>query len=199
MKPSSVFAAFLSLALAAVLVAGCGNQMEPARKAIADIEAAVTAAGPDATKYIPDQVKAVTGQVSDLRARFEQKDYKGIVAAAPALLAQAQALAPAAAAKKAEVMAALPASWTELSASVPAVIATLEGRLAEIAKAGALPGGVDAATIEAAQRTVAMSKGLWTKANEMQAAGQLEQAVAVGKYIKDTAGAMLAKLGAPAG
>ena len=41
MKLRSVFAGFLSLVMAAVLLAGCANQMEPARKAIADIEAAV--------------------------------------------------------------------------------------------------------------------------------------------------------------
>ena len=48
MKLRSVFAGFLSLVMAAVLLAGCANQMEPARKAIADIEAAVEAAGPNA-------------------------------------------------------------------------------------------------------------------------------------------------------
>ena len=53
MKFKSVFAGFLSLAMAAVLLAGCANQMEPAKKAIADIEAAVAAAGPDAAQYIP--------------------------------------------------------------------------------------------------------------------------------------------------
>ena len=48
MKLKSVFAGFLSLVMAAVLLAGCANQMEPAKQAIADIEAAVGAAGPDA-------------------------------------------------------------------------------------------------------------------------------------------------------
>ena len=41
MKSRSAFAAFLSLVFAAALLAGCANQMEPAKKAITDIEAAL--------------------------------------------------------------------------------------------------------------------------------------------------------------
>jgi hypothetical protein len=59
MKLRSVFAGFLSLVMAAVLLAGCANQMEPARKAIAGIAAAIAAAGPDAAQFIPDQLQAV--------------------------------------------------------------------------------------------------------------------------------------------
>ena len=67
MKLKSVFAGFLSLAMVAVLLAGCGSKMEPARSAIAGIEAAIAAAGPDAAQYIPDQLQAVTSQIIDLK------------------------------------------------------------------------------------------------------------------------------------
>ena len=96
MKLKSVSAGFLSLVMAAVMLAGCANQMEPAKKAIADIEAAVEAAGPDAAQYIPDQLQAVTSQISELKMKFDQKDYKAVMAASPALLTQAQGLAAAA-------------------------------------------------------------------------------------------------------
>ena len=110
MKLKSVFAGFLSLAMAAVLLAGCANQMEPAKNAIAGIEAAIAAAGPDAAQYIPDQLQAVTSQLNDLKMKFDQKDYKGVLAAAPALLTQAQGLASAAgSAKQAAQAAALEA------------------------------------------------------------------------------------------
>lgn len=199
MKLKSVLIGLLSLALAVVLVAGCANKMEPAKKAIADIEAALHAAGPDASKYIPDQVKAVKGQIADLNTKFDQKDYKSVIAAAPAILAQAQALVPAAAAKKAEVVAALPTAWAELSGSVPAAIAALESRVEQLSMAGNAQGGVDAATLEDARKSAQKCRNQWIKASEMQAAGRLEYAVGFGKYIKENADRALATLGAPAG
>lgn len=196
MKLKFARAAFLSLALTAVLLAGCADQMEPAKKAISDIEAAVAAAGHEAVRYIPDDVKVVKDQIADLKKKFDKKDYKGVIDAAPAVLARAQALAPAAAAKKAEAQAGLQGRWNELSTSVPAVLAALESRLAE---ASTMPGSVDAATLELAKQAAANGKSLWAKANEEQAAGRLDGAVGIGTYVKDRADAALAKLGAPGG
>jgi len=75
MKLKSAFTGFISLAMAAVLIAGCANQMEPAKKAITDIEAAVAAAGPDAAQFVPDQLQAVTTAISARKMKFDQKDY----------------------------------------------------------------------------------------------------------------------------
>ena len=124
MKLKSVFAGFLSLAMAAVLLAGCANQMEPAKKAIADIEAAAAAAGPDAAQYIPDQLQAVTSQITDLKMKFDQKDYKGVIAAAPAVLAQAQGLAAAAAASMSAMAFLAGSIWLAQPASNTAAIAS---------------------------------------------------------------------------
>ena len=139
MKLKSVFAGFLAFALAAAVVAGCANQVEPAKKVIGEVESAVTAAGADATKYIPDQVQAVTSQISDLKMKFDQKDYVGVIAAAPGVLAQAQGLAAAAAAQKTKVVEALTGEWTSLAAALPVEVAALEGRIGELAKARKLP------------------------------------------------------------
>ena len=55
MKTIQPYTRFIAMVLAAFAIAGCANKMAPAQKAIADIEAAVAAAGEDATKYIPDR------------------------------------------------------------------------------------------------------------------------------------------------
>jgi len=203
MKLKSAFAGFVSLAMAAVLLAGCANQMEPAKKAIADIEAAVAAAGPDAAQYIPDQLEAVTSQIASLKAKFDQKDYKGVLAAAPALLTQAQGLAAAAGAAKEAAMAAaleaLNAEWGTLSADIPAQLAAVASRVEILAKSKKLPAGLDAATFDAARTGMDEATALWNEATAAQASGNMEQAVAAARQVKDKLNAAMAGLGMTAG
>jgi hypothetical protein len=206
MKPRSLFTAFLSMAFAALMLAGCANQMEPAQKAIADIEAAITAAGPDASQYIPNELQAVTSQLADLKAKFDKKDYKGVLAAAPALLTQAQGLAGAAssarqaaeAARTAE-LEALSAEWTTLSGTLPAAVAAIESRVNILSKSKKLPANLDAATFESVQAGLADSKALWDQATAAQASGNIDGAVTAARQVKEKTDAALAALGMTAG
>jgi hypothetical protein len=203
MKLKSAFAGFVSLVMAAVLLAGCANQMEPAKKAIADIEAAVSAAGPDAAQYIPDQLQAVTSQVASLKAKFDQKDYKGVLAAAPALLTQAQGLSAAAGAAKqaaqAAALEAMNAEWGTLSADIPAQLAAVTSRVGILSKSKKLPAGLDAATFDAARSGTDEATALWSQATAAQASGNMEQAVAAARQVKDKLNAAMAALGMSAG
>ncbi|MDH5277385.1 MAG: hypothetical protein OEW88_13255 [Gammaproteobacteria bacterium] len=203
MKLKSVFAGFFSLVMAAALLAGCANQMEPAKKAIADVEAAVAAAGPDAAQYIPDQLQAVTNQIVDLKMKFDQKDYKGVLAAAPALLTQAQGLtAAAASAKQAAEAAALEAfnsEWGALAADVPAQLAAVTKRVGILSKSKKLPAGLDAAAFAAAKSGADEATALWDQAMADQAAGNMEQAVTAARQVKEKLDAAMAGLGMSAG
>jgi hypothetical protein len=203
MKLKSVFAGFLSLAMAAVLLAGCANKMEPAKNAIAGIEAAIAAAGPDAAQYIPDQLQAVTSQLNDLKMKFDQKDYKGVLAAAPALLTQAQGLAGAAgSAKQAAQAAALQAlngEWTALSTDIPAQMAAVASRVNILSKSKKLPAGLDAASFDAVRSGTDQAKALWDQATAAQASGNMEQAVTAARQVKGNLDAAMAALGMTAG
>lgn len=203
MKSRSLFTGFLSMALAALLLVGCANQMEPARKAIADVEAAIAAAGADAAQYIPDQLQAVTGQLADLKAKFDKKDYKGVIAAAPALLTQAQGLAGAAAtarqAAEAAALEAMNAEWTALSGTLPAAVAAIESRVNILSKSKKLPANLDAATFESVKTGLADAKTLWDQATAAQASGNVAGAVTAARQVKEKADAALAALGMTAG
>jgi hypothetical protein len=203
MKLKPAFAGFFSLVLAAALLAGCANQMEPAKKAIADIEAAAAAAGADASQYIPEQLQAVTTGVADLKAKFDQKDYKGVLAAAPALLAQAQGLSAAAASAKqtaeAAALEAYNSEWGTLATDIPAQLAAVTNRVAMLSKSKKLPAGLDAAAFEAARTGADEAKTLWDQATAAQAAGNMEQAVTAARQVKEKLDAAMAGLGMSAG
>jgi hypothetical protein len=199
MKTIQPYTRFLALAFAALAVAACANKMAPAQKAIADIEAAVAAAGEDASKYIPDQVQAVTDQVANLKAMFDKKDYKGVLAAAPAVLTQAQGLASAAADKKTEMMDMYAGEWSNLAASVPQAVAAIQSRVDILSKSKKLPAGMDAAKLESVKSGLAEANSMWTQATSAQAAGDLEQAVSLAQQVKTRTDGLLSDLGMTAG
>jgi hypothetical protein len=199
MKTIQPYARFIALILAAFVVAGCANKMAPAQKAIADIEAAVTAAGEDATKYVPDQVQAVNDQLANLKAMFDKKDYKGVLAAAPAVLTQAQGLTAAAAAKKTEMTDMYAGEWSTLASSVPQAVAAIQSRVDILSKSKKLPAGMDAATLDNVKTSLAEANSTWAQATEAQAAGDLEQAVTLAQQVKTRTDELLTTLGMTAG
>jgi hypothetical protein len=199
MKTRSLFAGLLALTLAAVLIAGCADRMEPAGKAIADVEAALAAAGGDATKYIPGRVRAVETQIANLKTMFDQQDYKGVLAAAPAALAQAEALARDASAARQAATEAHEAEWAALIATLPGALAAIDARVSILAKARKLPDGMTAEQLQSVQAGFSEASDLWARATTSHAVGELEQAVALGVAVKERADALLAALGMSTG
>ncbi len=185
-----------SFALAALLVvvlAGCSAQKHSAQDSIAQIEATVSAAEPEAAKYVPEQLTEVRTQLAGLREAFDRKDYAGVVSGAPAVLGAAQTLATAAAAKKDEILAVLNDAWNGLVEAVPGEVTTLQNRVDLLGrKSGAkLPKGVD---VEAARGRMDDVSALWSQARAAFAAGNLTEAVATAKDVKLKADALAADL-----
>jgi hypothetical protein len=193
-KAVRLFAVFV----AGLAIAACASQMEPAKKLLGDVEAAVTAAGADAAQYIPEQVAAVNRQLADLKAAFDKQDYKTVITAAPAVLAEAKGLADAAAAKKKEVLEALTAQWTTLSASLPSQLAAVEDKLATLAKTKRLPAGITKDAVESAKSGVAEAKTAWDEAKASFAAGKVQAALDEAKGVQAKLEEAAAKLGVTA-
>ena len=184
----AVFAAGLALA-------ACANQMEPAKKMLGDVEAAVTAAGADAQQYVPDQVAAVNQKLAELKTAFDKQDYKTVITGAPALLTEAKGLADAAAAKKKEVLEALGAQWTTLAAELPQSVSAVEAKLATLAKTHKLPAGVTKDGVAAAKSGLADAKASWDEAKASFGAGNVQAALDKAKAVKAKLDDAAAKLG----
>jgi hypothetical protein len=180
-------------ALLAFILAGCANQKNSAQNLIWEIEATVSAAEPEAAKYVPEQLSEVRTKLADLRAALDRKDYAGVESSAPAVLGSAQSLAMAAAAKKDEILKALNDDWTNLATAVPGEVTALQGRVDLLDKKSGkkLAKGVD---IEVAKDRMSDVTALWSKAQAAFGAGNLNEAVATGKDVKSKADALATAL-----
>jgi hypothetical protein len=192
-------ARFAVAIVAGLALAACASQLEPAKKVLGDIEAAVTAAGADAQQYIPEQVASVNQKLADLKAAFDRKDYKAIITGAPAVLAEAKGLADAAAAKKKEVLEALNTQWTGVSAALPQAVAGLEARVAALKKSKKLPAGVSKDAVASAGTALGEIKSLWNEATTAFGAGNVQAALDKAKGVKAKADELAARLGMSAG
>ena len=186
---------FAAALVAGLTLAACAGQLEPAKKLIGEIDAAVTAAGADAQQYIPEQVTSVKQKLLDLKTAFNKKDYKAIITGAPAVLAEAKGLADAAAAKKKDVLEALDAQWTGMSAALPQAVAGLEARVATLKKGRTLPAGVSRDAIASAGTALTEIKSLWGEAKTAFGAGNVQAALDKAKGVKAKADELAAKLG----
>jgi hypothetical protein len=185
-----VFAALLAIALAA-----CSGQKDAAQSLVWEIAATLSAAEPEAAKYVPEQLKDIQDKLAGLRAQFDAHDYAGVMAAGPAVLAATQSLATAAAAKKDQILKAQNDAWNNLAAVLPDEVTALQNRVEQLSskKPAKNPakGAVDAA---AAGASMADITSLWSKAQAAFAGGNLDEALTTAQNVKAKADALAVTL-----
>jgi len=181
------------ISIAAIILAACAGQKEPAQKLIGNIEATVTAASAEAAKYVPDQLTDVQTKLGALKASFDKQDYAAVVTGAPALLSEAQGLATAAAAKKDEILKALNDEWTGLAGTLPGEVTAIQNRIDLLSKKSnkKMAAGIDLA---AAKSGLADASSLWSKAQAAFASGNMDEAVNTAKQVKSKADALAGSL-----
>jgi hypothetical protein len=183
MKSMARAGRFVVLSIAAVTLAACAGQKEPARKLLADIDTSVTAASVEAAKYIPDQLMAVQSQAGELKVAFDKHDYPTVMNNGPSVLAAAQTLATAAASKKDAILKALNDQWTVLAGTVPEYLTAVQNRIAFLRKKTSLKlaAGID---LDAAKSGADDTALLWSKAQAAFASGSMDEAVRTAQEVK---------------
>jgi hypothetical protein len=194
MKKQSIW---LLAALTAVLIIGCNMQKGPAEQAVAGAQAALDAVRDSAMQYAPEQLGGVDAQLSDMKGKFQQGDYAGVLATAPALMTAISGLKDAATAKKAAAEQALAKAkddWGPASVAVPKMVDDLAKRVEALSK-GKLPKGVTKDAVAAAKSGLDSLKSTWGDATNASASGDYTTAMAKAQAVKDKATELMKSLG----
>ena len=185
-------------ALAAVFIIGCQNQRAPAEQAIAAAESALTSIRDMATRYAPDQLQSVDAQLSGVKDSFAKGDYKGVLAAIPALNTAIGNLKDTATAKQQEAAAASEKAkdaWGPLSSDVPKMVDAISSRVDILSKSHHLPKGVTKDTLAAAKSGLDSMKSAWSDASNAASSGDYTTAVSKGQAVRDQASQIMQSLG----
>ncbi len=172
------------ISLAALVIAACANDRDPAQKMMLDIQAAIHAASEDAAKYAPDRLNDVQTKYDDLQTALTAQDYKGVLARGPAVLTEAQGLAGAAAAKKTELTQQLNDQWSSVSSVVPQEITAIQSRIDMLSQkknhklAQEILKGTD---LDAVKSALGDATSLWSKAQGAFGNGNMDEAVSAAK------------------
>ncbi len=192
----------LLLLAAAIVVGGCSSQKEPAQKAVAAAETALSGVREAAQKYVPDQLQAVDTQIAAAKDSLAKGDYAAVLAAAPKITSAIGDLKNAAIAKKAEVEAALARAkdaWGSMSADLPKMVDAIKTRVDVITKTHRLPAGVTKEGLASAKSSLDSLKASLGEATSAATSGDFTTAVAKGEELKAKAAEIMKSIGMKAG
>jgi hypothetical protein len=194
--------AWLLASLAALVLVGCAGQKEPAEKALASAQAALATIHDAAQKYAPDQLQAVETQLAGVKDSLAKGDYKGVLAAAPALSSAISGLKDTADAKQKDAEAATAQAkdaWGPLSTEVPNMVAAIQSRVDVLSKSHHLPKGVSKDGLASAKSGLDAMKAAWSDASNSAAAGDFTTAVGKAQAMKAQAADIMKSLGMSSG
>jgi hypothetical protein len=178
---------------AALLLSACSTQKQPADEMLKDITSTVSAATPDAAKYVPDQLADVQNKLGGLKSSYDRKDYKKVLQDGPPLLSSAKGLEAAALAKKDLIARGFSDQWAALSSTLPGNARSIQSRIDFLSKREnrKLASGVD---LSEARSDLSDAEATWTKAEDAHSQGNLEQAVTIAKSVQGKLAAVAASM-----
>jgi hypothetical protein len=185
--------ALLILGTAAVFVFGCASKEEPAKQAVASVDAALGEVRPNAVKYAPQQLSAAEASLANLKRDLSNEKYKTVLLHAPDVNKEVGALKEMVVAKQTQVAAAT-REWEELSQDVPPMVKAIQVRVDNLTGTR-LPREVKKESFEAAKAELAQLKSQWSAASAAYDAGNATQAADMGRAVQARAKEISEQLG----
>ena len=191
MKSKKYLIPILFVVIGLFLVACAASSKEPAAAAIKVAEESWNAVKGEVAKYIPDQAKGVEDAIKGAKENFDKGNFDAALAAAKAIPDKVKELTAAAAAKKAE----LAKSWEEMSGGMPKMLEAIKSRLDILSVSKKLPENLDKAKLEGAKTGYEAAAKMWDEAKAAFGGGNLTDALAKGKTVKEKAVEVMTALG----
>ncbi len=174
-----------------LLLIACSTAKAPAEAAIKAADEAIAGVKPEASVYVPDELKAVEDSLATAKDNFQKGEYPQALAGAKDLAVKAKDLASAIAAKKDE----LAKSWQDMSGGLPGMLSAIQSRMNILSKSRKLPAGIDKGNFESAKTSMATITQTMSEATEAFKAGNLMDAVNKAKTVKEQATGIMNTLG----
>lgn len=181
------------IAAAAVGLAGCASQKEPAEQALAAIEKTLETSGAQVQKYLPERYQEIESRVKALRDSLAQEKYGDVVSGAREVTDLLRKAVADSAIRRAQVRVEMEAEWAELGKTMPAMIQAMDRKIA--VQGGRPPAGMDQAGWKAMIDSYDASRDAWGKAAAEISAANFEATVLAGRDAKERIAAMMETLG----
>lgn len=169
----------------------CSTAKAPAEAAIKAADEAIAGVRPEASIYVPDQLKAVEDSLAAAKESLQKKEYQQALTGAKDLPGKAKDLATAVASKKDE----LSKSWQDMSGGLPGMVEAIQKRVDILSKSRKLPAGLTKDTFESAKASLATITQTWTEASNAFSSGNLMDAVTKASAVKEKAAEIMNSLG----
>lgn len=173
--------------LASLLAVGCASKKEPATKAVNDAEATLATFRDEAGQYAATELAAAESAVASMKSNLQKGDYDAVMAGAPALSTQIEALRKTTTDRRAEREAANESAkqtWATMSTEVPKMAEAIQSRLDVLGKSRKLPKNLDKAKLESARADFEQMKSSWSEATAAASTGNAVEAVSRGDAAK---------------
>lgn len=184
------------LAAAAVALAGCASQKEPAEQALAAIEKTLEGSGAQLQKYLPERYQEVEAKVQALRDALAQEQYRDVVADAPEVTDLLKRAVADSAIRRAQARVELEAEWDDLLKTMPAMIEAVDHKIA--VQGSRPPEGMDKAGWKAMIDSYDATRDSWGKAAAAMSAANFEETVLAGRDARKKIAEIMETLGVKA-